>query len=241
MTFEQLFPNGRALIAMLHLKGLDSSDIYGRAEREIGIFYDNGFDAVLVENYFGSLDDCRRALDYLSRSYPDRVYGVNILGDEESAFGLADAYGAKFIQIDSVCGHLAPRREPAFVDRLNDLRAGSRALVFGGVRFKYQPVRSGRSLEEDLRLGTERCDAVVVTGDGTGIETPQDKILRFRKSLGAFPLITGAGVTADTVAQTLEHCDGVIVGSWLKDGHDAVGEVSEDYVRAFARAAGAPV
>ena len=237
MTFSQLFPQGKAVIAMLHLKGRGSVDMERRARREIEIFYENGVDAVLVENYFGDREDCRWALAYLKEQYPDRVYGVNILGDTPSAFALAEAYDAAFIQIDSVCGHLSPALEPDFVKKLDALRAGSRAVVLGGVRFKYQPVRSGRTVEEDLRLGKARCDAVVVTGDGTGLATPPEKIRQFRTALGDFPLITGAGVTEETAAQTLSCCDGVIVGSWLKEHHDARGEVNEAYVRAFVRAA----
>lgn len=241
MTFHQLFPRHKAVIAMLHLKGCGRADRERRAEREIEIFYRCGVDAVLVENYFGDLEDCRWALDYLSRNYSDRVYGVNILGSAADAFALAETYGAQFIQIDSVCGHLRPVQEPAFVKKLEAWRAGSRALVLGGVRFKYQPVRSGRTLEEDLRLGMERCDAVVVTGEGTGLQTPPEKIARFRETLGTFPLITGAGVTGETAAQTLAHSDGIIVGSWLKTNHKDSGEVCEDYVRALVRAAGTAV
>lgn len=237
MTFQELFPHKKAVIAMLHLKGTTAADIQARAKREISIFYQNGVDAVLVENYFGSTEDCRWALKYLKENYPDRIYGVNVLGDTESAFSLADTYGAKLIQIDSVCGHLRPHREPAFVKSLEVLRSNSQALVFGGVRFKYQPIQSGRTVEEDLKIGMTRCDAVVVTGAGTGLDTPQEKIDLFRSTLGDFPLITGAGVTVQTAAQTLSRCDGVIVGSWLKEGHDEFGDVNEEYVKQFVTAA----
>ena len=106
--------------------------------------------------------------------------------------------------------------------------------VFG---LNIKPVLSGRTVEEDLRLGITRCDAVVVTGAGTGLDTPREKIEQFRNTLGDFPLIASAGVTAETVAQTLAVCDGIIVGSWLKEGHDIHGEVSEEYVRQFVAAA----
>ena len=62
-------------------------------------------------------------------------------------------------------------------------------------------------------------------------------MLCFRSTLDDFPLITGAGVTVQTVAQTLAHCDGVIVGSWLKEGHDEFGDVNEEYVKQFVAAA----
>lgn len=237
MIFQKLFPNKKAVIAMLHLKGTTPKDLQERAKQEISIFYRQGVDAVLVENYFGSTEDCRWVLAYLKEHYQNNIYGVNILGDMETAFALADMYKAKFIQIDSVCGHLRFHKDAAFAQKLNVLRSKSHALVFGGVRFKYQPVLSGRTVEEDLRLGITRCDAVVVTGAGTGLDTPREKIEQFRNTLGDFPLIAGAGVTAETVAQTLSVCDGIIVGSWLKEGHDIHGEVSEEYVRQFVAAA----
>lgn len=237
MTFQDLFPGGKAIIGMLHMKGSTTEDIMARAKREIDIYYQNGVDAVLVEDYFGDMEDCERALAYLQENYPDKVYGVNILIDPCKSFPLAEKYGAEFIQIDSVCGHLAPKWDSYFGNLMAELRSQTSALVFGGVRFKYQPVASGRTVEEDLAIGKTRCDAVVVTGEGTGLLTPEGKIAKFRQELGDFPLITGAGVTADSVADTLKLCDGVIVGSWFKEEHDALGDVNEEYVKEFVAAA----
>ena len=54
-------------------------------------------------------------------------------------------------------------------------------------------------------------------GAGTGIETKLEKIKRFRDALGDFPLIVGAGVTAETAAQQLAYSDGAIVGTGFKE------------------------
>ncbi len=236
MTFYDLLGNKKAVIAMLHLKGHDLEDRLARAKREIDIYYRNGVDAVLVENYFGSESDCEWVLEYLQKYHSDKIYGVNILGNTPLAFELANQYGAKFIQIDSVSGHLTPTYEKSFEVQLNKLRSSSEALVFGGVRFKYQPVLSGRTVAEDLQIGQTRCDAVVVTGDGTGLMTPEEKIAQFREELGEFPLITGAGITLDTIQDTLKLCDGVIVGSWFKGRHRANYDVEEKYVKQLMRA-----
>ena len=117
------------------------------------------------------------------------------------------------------------------------MRAGCGAAVLGGVRFKYQPVLSGRSEAEDLRLAMDRCDAIVATGDGTGKATPLDKLCRFRRLIGDFPLVVGAGVTAETVGESLQVCDGAIVGSWFKVGHRDTGDVNAAHVRSFMHAA----
>ena len=78
-----------------------------------------------------------------------------------------------------------------------------------------------------------RCDAVVTTGEGTGKDCPTEKLMEFRDVLDGFPLIVGAGVTAGNVCEKLEYADGVIIGSWLKEGHYDYGDVCEAYVKEF--------
>lgn len=76
------------------------------------------------------------------------------------------------------------------------------------------------------------CDAVVVTGAGTGKETPLDKIKAFRKILGDFPLIIGAGLTADNIEQ-MQYADGAIVGSYFKPSGVTTAKVDRLLVKEF--------
>ena len=140
------------IIAMLHLKGNSDEEIMERMKKETEIYYRNGVDAVLVENYFGDTRNCVQGLDYLYKNMPDKLYGVNILGDYRTAFELAEKYSADFVQIDSVCGHLTPEKDSTCADELLDLMKGRSFQILGGLRFKYQPIRSGRTLEEDAVL-----------------------------------------------------------------------------------------
>lgn len=223
----------KPIIAMLHLMGRGGRDILERMIREANVYYENGVDAVMVENYFGGVEDCEAGLAWLLKNFPDKPYGVNILGDYERAFALAKEYGGSFVQIDSVCGHLPPEKDKLYAERLMESASDRTFDILGGLRFKYQPVLSGRSLKEDARLAAMRCDAVVTTGSGTGEDSPTDKLMEFKKILGAKPLIVGAGVTSETVAEKLRYADGVIIGSWLKTGHTAYAEVDPQYVKDF--------
>jgi len=164
---------------------------------------------------------------------PDKLYGVNILGDYKTAFELAKKYGADFVQIDSVCGHLPPEKDVVYADELIKLMKDRSFQVLGGLRFKYQPIRSGRTLTEDAELVKLRCDAVVTTGEGTGKDCPTEKLVEFSAVLNGFPLIVGAGVTTDNVCEKLQFADGVIIGSWLKVGHHDYGDVCEPHVKEF--------
>lgn len=217
------------LIGMIHTGSNANHSSLELAQREIEIYLRNGI-YPLIENYFGSVSDCEMILEWIQANHPDAVYGVNILGDYRESFRLANKYRASFLQIDSVCGHLSPENDEKFAEELQKLRKTSKALVLGGVRFKYQPVRSGRTLRQDLLLGTNRCDAIVCTGEGTGIPTPIGKVKEFKTILPEFPIIVGAGVILDTMEETFFASDGAIVGSWMKNGHRDIGEVNESYV-----------
>ncbi|OKI61499.1 hypothetical protein A6A27_28195 [Micromonospora sp. CB01531] len=235
--FRTVFPTGTPIFAMLHLKGEDAVDRLRRAKQEIDDLWGNGVDAIIVENYFGEVEDVIAVLDHLVAERPEVVIGLNVLNDDAQAFELAGRYPIAFLQLDSVAGHLSPEEDAAFAERLTEMRAGVEASVFGGVRFKYQPYRSGRTLEEDLALAIGRCDAIVVTGDGTGLMTPLDKIAEFRRIVGpGFPLIVGAGVTPDNAAEQLAQADGVVVGSALKDTLADTGDVAPENVARFVAA-----
>ena len=235
--FLNAFKCEKPIIGMLHLKGTDKTDIIDNAVYETELMIKNGVNAVLAENYFGSADDVESVLNVLQKDFGDIVYGVNILGDFAEAFRLADKYKAAFIQVDSICGHLSPAEEELYYSFIDELRNSSSAVLLGGVRFKYQPVKSGRSLSEDLAIGKQHCDAIVVTGEGTGINTDVYKIKEFRSELGEFPLIVGAGMTDETVKEQLEFSNGGIVGSFFKCDGDANNYMDEKRIIKFMKAA----
>jgi predicted TIM-barrel enzyme len=235
--FLDSFSNPIPVLAMLHLKGDTEAEKFDRARREIEILWESGVDSIIVENYYGTTDDVIAVCEWLSTQAPDVVFGINILRDDTAAFDLATRFGARFVQLDSVAGHLTVDHDEAFGQWLNDARAAADFFVLGGVRFKYQAYLSGRSLEEDLRLGASRCDAIVVTGDGTGLQTPTSKTHEFRSIVGAeFPLVIGAGVTPASCGTDLADANAVIVGSYLKDTFVDTGDVDRDHAREFVRA-----
>lgn len=232
-NFEKLFRTPKPIIGMIHLKGLLDTEIIGRAINEVDTLIANGVDAVMVENYFGNEDNVEEVLRYLRSYRKNIIYGVNVLGDYFKSYELADTYGASFIQIDSVAGHLAGYDDLVFGKNIKSLRSTSDTFLLGGVRFKYQPYLSKRTLEEDLKIGMDRCDAIVVTGAGTGKDTELSKLKEFRSIIGTFPLVVGAGLTSLNCAEKLSVADAGIVGSYLKDNYHDNGEVSPIHTREF--------
>lgn len=227
------FAQPKPIMAMLHLNGDTRDDKLTRALREADIYAESGVDAVIVEDYFGDVTDVENVLALIRRERPHMVVGVNVLDDFARSYALAAQYGAQFMQVDSICGHLTPADEQDYFAMVDRYRADGRVAVIGGVRFKYQEYLSGRSLAEDLSIGMRHCDAIAVTGSGTGVDTDSTKIREFRQHLGDFPLIVGAGMTVATIKEKLTLADAAIVGSTFKDTRKDSGEVSRTHVLEF--------
>lgn len=231
-TFLDLFKNKKPIFGMLHLSGEGHEAILEQAKKEIDMYIEGGVDAIIVENYFGNYYDMENALQYLVDTKPDIIYGVNCLHVDPMGFYLAKKYNASFIQLDSICGHLKVRDDPGFDEFIKLMRNYYDGYILGGVRFKYMPYKSGRTLEEDLTIGMTRCDAIVVTQDATGQETSMEKINEFRRIMGPdFPLVIGAGVTPENCEKQFEVADAAIVGSYFKDTYKDTGNVDLSHIQ----------
>lgn len=138
--FLRIFTNTKPIIAMLHLKGKSHNDVFDRFKRELELFINNGIDAVIIEDYFGTYKDMDRALSYVSQQGIPIPYGVNCLNVDQMGFSLAEEYHANFVQLDSVVGHVMPRDEDSIAAFIMQKRAEYNGAILGGVRFKYQPV-----------------------------------------------------------------------------------------------------
>lgn len=217
------------VIGMIHMAGVDDESAFKQAKEEIDIYIKSDVDAVLVETYFGSYNRVERVLSYLNK---EKIipYGVNCLNVDAMGFELAIAHDCDFIQIDSVIGHVVPRDEPSLQAFFKLYRSRTTAKLLGGVRFKYQPVKSEKTVEEDLILAKERCDVICVTQDATGEETSLTRIKEFRKAIKDFPLFVCAGITADNIDKQLPYMDGMVIGSFFKDTYHDSGKVCKEHV-----------
>lgn len=223
--------NKKPILAMIHLSG-DESNRLSRALEEVEILSEEGVDGIVVENYHGNVDDMKMVLSKLG-NYKG-ILGLNVLPNEyELAFQMADEFNASFIQLDFVSGTYWNNKsinEQHYFDIKNKF---SNITVLGGVWPKYyEPVKDS-VLKDDLEVGIKRAEAIVVTGKGTGKQTPTEKIKEFRSIIGEHPLIVGAGVTPLSVVEQLSIADGVIVGSSLKLGGLTTQKIQRNLVKDF--------
>jgi uncharacterized protein len=240
---KKAFSSGKSIFGMIHLSAdeTDGTRIQ-RAIEEMQILEEEGVNGIIVENYHGSTDDVREffkvAQPLLEKT--KLIIGLNILPNEyEEAFKLADEVGAKFIQLDYVSGTYFNSKfiyEPHYLEVREKY---PHIAVMGGVWPKYyRPVVDSsltkeEQLKKDIQIAIKRADAIVVTGEGTGKQTPMDKISEFKKILKDFPLIVGAGLTPETVGEQLKIANGAIVGSTFKPAGVTTKKISRELVKKF--------
>ena len=208
--FRELFKIEKPVIGMIHLAGNNENDKIRRALEELAIYEKEGVNGAIIEDYHGTSHDIFKVLEESSKLGLNIVRGVNVLSNPYSGFGIVCGSGAKFVQFDSVQIQnldlkLYEQQRMKYLE----------IIVLGGIGFKYI-APTGNPLEVDLQEGKSRCEAIVTTGSGTGIETPIEKLKEFKRLLRDFPLIVGAGVNLDNVYEQLKITDGAIIGSYFK-------------------------
>jgi uncharacterized protein len=220
---KDIFPK-KPIIGMIHLAGDSRNDRIRRALDELILYEQEGVDGAIIEDYHGTDRDVIETLKQSNELGFKIVRGVNLLRGPYQSFQFAYEYGGKFIQFDSV------QTQDLNLQMYDQLKLMFSSVVLGGVGFKYiQP--TGNPLKQDLDEAMSRCEAIVTTGAGTGIETPTIKLVEYKEILGNFPLIVGAGVNEKNAQKQFEIADGAIIGSYFKRGCNTHNEIDRSKVR----------
>lgn len=235
--FFEVFKN-KPVLGMLHLGGGDEDEsVVDQAVKEAKVYADEGIDGVIVENYISrSIYDVEKTLIALKKAELNLIVGVNILPNEYAlALEWADAYGAKFIQLDYVSGEYTAGKPVRHADFMKHRELHPDVLVLGGVWPKYYTpkVKEPGALNAAIEVAKVRADAIVVTGSGTGMETSHEKIKLYRHLVRDFPLVGGSGFNVKNIYEGLTFLDAVIVGSDFKTDGKASNHVASHRVKEF--------
>lgn len=212
----------KRIIGMIHLAGRDQKEIIDRAIEEIDLYQSKKLNGAILENYHGEISDVVAVIAEIYRVPRAITVGINILPNNyESALEwaeVAEPFKNGFIQLDHVAGKYVEGNGINKEDYLTKRLKHPDIKVYGGVWPKYYTPVKGSNLENDLLEGMTMCDAIVVTGNGTGMETPIGKIRYFRQIIGNKELIIGAGLNKHNAREQLAIADGAIIGSYFKNG-----------------------
>ena len=252
-TLERLFRHARPLVGMVHLLPLPGAPRHGgsmaavlkRAVADAKAIEDGGLDALIVENYgdfpFFKGDVPPETVAALTRCVNEVMravripVGVNALrNDARAGLAVCAATGAKFIRVNVHVG--AQLTDQGIIEgraaETCRLRAQlcPEAGILADVGVKHSAPLAPRPLHEEASDAVHRglADVIVVTGSATGhAADPRDYDEAAR---GGAPVFAGSGVTEATVRATLKKCDGVIVGTAIKEG--GVADAAVDAARA---------
>jgi membrane complex biogenesis BtpA family protein len=268
MTFslEAAFGTGRPVVGMVHLAPLPGSPrfesraaVRSRARGDARALVEGGVDGLLVENYGDfpahpedvpkhTVAEMAAVVEGVLDPF-DCGVGVNVLrNDPAAALSVAAAVDADFVRVnvhDGVAvtdqGILEGRAHETL--RLRDRIDARDVAILADAAVKHADSLRDRDLPTEIEDLVHRglADGIVVSGPGTGRETPVERIREADDAIGDLdadpPLFVGSGVTSDSVADALEVADGAIVGTSTKENGVTAAPVDPERVRALVEAA----
>lgn len=241
----------KTVICVIHLKPLPGAplhenfdDVLESALRDARAIEEGGADAVIVENYGDrpflksagkETVACMSVIAWEIKKTTDLGIGINVLrNDAFSALAIAKAVKADFIRVNQLFfPSVAP--EGFLIPEAGELMRYKKsiscnAMVFADISVKHAVHFASL---DDYFINAERslADAFIITGKATGMEPAIEDLKLARKHLRA-PILVGSGINEDNARRLAEHCDGVIVGSYIKKR----GKIDAERVRKIVRA-----
>jgi membrane complex biogenesis BtpA family protein len=260
MTFHELFPVRKPVIACVHLLALPGAPLYGgsmraifdKALEEAAVLSAHGVDGLIIENfrdqpfYPGHVPAktiaALTAVAHEIRRQHACPLGINVLrNDAEAALAIATAIDASFIRVNVHAGAVVS--EQGVIQGVGHLTMRlrsslrSNALVFADVAVKHAAPLADRGLATNTRDLVERAlaDVVIVSGNQTGAETAFEDVRIVHDATDA-PVLIGSGATPENVSQVFDLVEGFIVGSTFKEAGKASNFVEPARVSTFMTA-----
>lgn len=258
---ESLFGVTRALIGVVHLQALpgtpanklDVNTIRSMAVDEAGVYRDEGFHAILIENthdrpYLKTSvgPEIVAAIAVIGADIREAVelpLGVQVLaGANSSAVAVALACGASFVRVEGfVFAHVADEGliEASAGNLLRYRRAigADHIRVFADVKKKH----SAHAITADVDIvETAKAaeffvvDGVIVSGLATGSPADPDEVIAVSRAVSV-PTLIGSGISAENISQ-FSDADAFIVGSSIKEGGLWSNPIDPERTRALVRA-----
>jgi membrane complex biogenesis BtpA family protein len=248
----------KAVIACLHLRPTPGSPrydgdvdrIYDDALAEAEIFLRHGVDALIVENFRdgpfvpgpvspATVATAAAVTREVVRLAPVPVGVALLRNDALAALSVATATGASFIRVNVHIGAILSAQGVVAGNSHETLRLrralGSDVAILADAGVKHSQPFAYPDLATEVRDLAGCCDAIIVSGDLTGLQTSPQDLMTARRATRA-PLYVGSGVTPDSLAGVFDAADGFIVGSYFKVDGSAANAVDEDRVERLMRA-----
>jgi len=244
-------------------EGMSMASILEAALLDTRALLKGGVDAILVENFFDTpffTDEVppitiasitRIVLSINTEIDQAKIpIGVNVLrNDARAALSIAAATGAQFIRVNIHTGAMLTDQgviEGCAADTLRlrqslghgpDSTQPIAILADIGVKHAV-PIEHEWSLGAEAKDSWHRglADGLIISGQGTGKQTPHEFLEEARRAVPEAPILIGSGMTPENLGGPLNKANGWIVGSSLKFGGVLENQVNSKSVSHFNRA-----
>lgn len=250
--------SGHTLIGMVHLgplleRGVRLADVEAAARRDATRLAEAGFDALMIENFGDrpfypdrvpthTVTAMTRMVLAIRHEVGDLPLGVNVLrNDARSALAIAAATDAAMIRINVHIGSAVTDQGLIHGQAHDTVRlrrdVAPHTRILADVRVKHAAPLAERPVTEEAEELTERgeADALIVSGHKTGGATDPERLRQVRDAVHC-PVLVGSGASSEQLGLLLPVCDGLIVGSSIKEGGAVLAPVDPTRARAFVLA-----
>lgn len=218
------------------------SRIVDQASAEATLLAESGFDAIIIENMHDRPylhgkhgPEVVAAMTRVGLAVADAAaaarggvpmpLGVQVLsGGNKEALAIALAVGGSFIRCESfVFAHIADEgllaeAEAGPLLRYRNRIGAEHVRIFADIKKKH----ASHAITADVPIGEAAqaaeffgADGLIVTGTATGKACRMEDVVETARAT-PLPVLIGSGVTPESCLGLLEHADGLIVGSWIK-------------------------
>lgn len=250
----------KPVIAMIHVRPLPGTplhrrgsfpEILDRAAAEARLYEECGVDALAIENMHDipyvkghAGPEIVASMTSVAKAVTDSSglpCGIQILaGANREAMAVAAAAGLCFIRAEGfVFAHVAD--EGIIESSAGELLRYRKAIGAEGVMVlaDIKKKHSSHAMTSDVGIAeTARAaefflaDGLIVTGTSTGCAADLGEVAEVKRAVG-LPVLIGSGVTIDNLSDCLSRADGLIVGSYFKEGGKWTERVDPSRVRKF--------
>jgi len=185
-----------------------------QALRNAAIARDAHADGVFLINHGMRWDELLRIHAIVDRAFPSWWVGVNCLEIQPAEVFARISSGVAGVWVDDagVREDQLEQIDAAAVARARTA-AGTAALYFGGVAFKYR--RPVEDVARAARIAAGYMDVVTTSGPATGQAADVAKIRTMKAALGATPLAIASGITPENVGDYLPVADCFLVATGI--------------------------
>lgn len=260
-----IFPKHKPIIGMVHLRALPGAPLYDAgnmgmkeitriAIEEAKKLENAGVDGLQIENIWdypflkgGKIGhETVAAMSVIGSKVKDAVsipVGVNChLNAAIESMAVACAIEAKWIRVfqyvNAYVSHAGIIEGiGAELSRYRSELDSKNIKMFCDVNVKHGShfIVSDRTIVQQAQDAVnEGAEALIVTGFETGIAPSPEKVKDFTKETN-MPTIIGSGVTKENVVDLMRYADGMIVGSYFKEGNNWKNDIDQKRVIDFVK------